>query len=262
MRVRGQPFGQPLQALEPAVVGGYFPPPVRRVPRQRRMGTRPLERSTVADRIAQEVARRYLEPIVEPVLSDPAATDPANLRSRPCARLEALNRPAQGCEPARRPQHPLRLSGLPVTSPKDNVGEEGRTHLRARFQPAASPKALTRISREIRVGATSPHRQVPERAGPDVQPVHPRLDHLLQPLLQDAAASQALKADRCLCHPVGTSQVHADAPPEPKRQGDGSTGYTVPTQYSLLIGRYIMATARHREPCDQRGSRTVLGARR
>ena len=30
------------------------------------------------------------------------------------------------------------------------------------FQPAASPKALTRISREIsKLGATSPHRQVP-----------------------------------------------------------------------------------------------------
>src|SRR5580704_8703119 len=40
----------------------------------------------------------------------------------------------------------------------------------------------------------------------------------------------------------------------------GSTGYTMPTQYSLLIGRYVMATAEHREPCDSRGSCTVLGA--
>ena len=30
-------------------------------------GTRPLGIPTVADRIAQEVARRYLEPILEPV---------------------------------------------------------------------------------------------------------------------------------------------------------------------------------------------------
>src|SRR6476660_7284811 len=46
----------------------------------------------------------------------------------------------------------------------------------------------------------------------------------------------------------------------PKEQEIGSTGYTVPTQYSLLIGRYVMATAEHREPCDSRGSCTVLGA--
>src|SRR6476619_5891660 len=46
----------------------------------------------------------------------------------------------------------------------------------------------------------------------------------------------------------------------PKEQEIGSTGYTVPTQYSLLIGRYVMAMAEHREPCDSRGSCTVLGA--
>src|ERR1700738_3216 len=46
----------------------------------------------------------------------------------------------------------------------------------------------------------------------------------------------------------------------PKEQEIGSTRYTVPTQYSLLIGRYVMATAEHREPCDSRGSCTVLGA--
>src|SRR6476469_10594714 len=46
----------------------------------------------------------------------------------------------------------------------------------------------------------------------------------------------------------------------PKEQEIGSTGYTVPTQYSLLIGRYVMATAEHREPCDSRVSCTVLGA--
>ena len=40
----------------------------------------------------------------------------------------------------------------------------------------------------------------------------------------------------------------------------GSTGYAGPTQYSLLIGCYVMATAEHREPCDSRRSRTVLGA--
>src|SRR5580692_6980962 len=46
----------------------------------------------------------------------------------------------------------------------------------------------------------------------------------------------------------------------PRAREIGSTGYAGPTQHSLLIGRYAMATAEHREPCDSRGSCTVLGA--
>jgi RNA-directed DNA polymerase len=67
--------------------GSYFPPPVRRVDIPKVDGG--------ADRVAQEVVRRYLEPRLEPVFH--ADTGPANRRSTPCAELVSAVGATTGC---------------------------------------------------------------------------------------------------------------------------------------------------------------------
>ena len=114
----------------------------------------------------------------------------------------------------------VRLPGLPVPCPEDDVDGKARSaSSRTASMPAASPKALTRIGREIRSWALH-HRSdksLNELAA-HVQSVHPRLDRLLQPLLSDAAAPDP-ETDRCLCHSVGPPQVQADGASDQGSEG-------------------------------------------
>jgi hypothetical protein len=58
---------------------------------------------------------------------------------------------------------------------------------------------------------------------------------------------------------VGSPQVQADAAPDQRSKGVVRPVTPGDTD-SLRTGLYAMATAGHREPCDPRGSCTVLGA--
>src|SRR6516225_9997226 len=58
----------------------------------------------------------------------------------------------------------------------------------------------------------------------------------------------------------GRAESLSDCATRPKVQEIGLTGYAGPTRCSSPTGSYVMAMAEHREPCDSRGSCTVLGA--
>lgn len=56
--------------------GSYFPPAVKAVPIPKKSGgTRILGVPTVSDRIAQTVVKQVLEPMLEPVFDDKAASE-------------------------------------------------------------------------------------------------------------------------------------------------------------------------------------------
>src|SRR5882724_10064058 len=53
----------------------------------------------------------------------------------------------------------------------------------------------------------------------------------------------------------------SDCVARPRAREIGLIGFAAQIQRSSLTGSYVMETAEHREPCESRGSRTVLGAR-
>ena len=87
------------------------------------------------------------------------------------------------------------------------------------FLPAASPKALTRISREIRNWALH-HRS--DKSLSDLAAMYnPCIRgwiNYYSPLLSDAVASNPEK-DRCLRHSMGSPQIQADGPLDQGREG-------------------------------------------
>ena len=129
------------------------------------------------------------------------------------------------------------------------------------FLPAASPKALKAIRQTIRRWALH-HRT--DKSLEDLarmfRSVHPRLDQLLQPLLQVGIDPDSASY-RCFPAPLGPQQVQAAAPAAQRAQESGWRGSSAPLPISLLIGVFCMRMAEHREPYDLRVSRTVLGAR-
>ena len=129
------------------------------------------------------------------------------------------------------------------------------------FMPAASPKALDGHQPDrsalvaFIIAATSPCRSWPRCTNPCIRGWISYYSHFYKTRLRPT-----LKEDRCLCHSMGAPQVQAGCAIRPRGHETGSTGYIGRTPSSSPTGLYVMATAEHREPCESRGSCTVLGA--
>src|SRR5262245_37552276 len=126
------------------------------------------------------------------------------------------------------------------------------------FQPAARPKALTRISREIRSWAL--HHRSDKSLNELAQMYNPCIrgwiiyyGHFYRTQLRPT-----LK--RIDAYVIRWARRKFKRMRHQKAEEIGLIGYAEPTRHSSPIGRYVITTAEHREPCDSRGSCTVLGA--
>jgi hypothetical protein len=119
---------------------------------------------------------------------------------------------------------------------------------------------LGTIDIEIGSVAPDPERQGAGRLGPDVQPVYPRLDELLQSLLQIGAVSD-VSSNRRTFAAVGMPQVQAPAAAVEKRAELAGTRNPVITGSVCPLAAPVWTRAECCEPYELRGSRTVLGAR-
>ena len=171
---------------------------------------------------------------------------------------EDEDRLLQGCEPAWRLSEPVvRLSRVYVPS-EEGVGK-GTSALCVLPARRQSESVDVHQPNSSALGASSSQRQVPAGPGRDVQPVHSRLDQLLQPLLQDAVASDP-EEDRCSMSSAGRAASSSGCVARPRGRETGLTGFAESIQRSLPTGSSAMETAEHREPYELRGSRTDLGA--
>ena len=136
----------------------------------------------------------------------------------------------------------------------------GRT-VRAVVSPGSQPQGSEGDSSgDPGLVPPDPERQGVGRLGPDVQPVHPWLDQLLQSLLQVRTLSDP-SSDRCFSGPVGTPQVQASAATTEGRAGLAGTGDPDIAGSLCSLAASVWSRAEHWEPYELRGSRTVLGAR-
>jgi RNA-directed DNA polymerase len=136
----------------------------------------------------------------------------------------------------------------------------GRRIFAHSFQPAASPKALTRISCEIRSWAL--HQRSDKTLTELAQMYNPCIRGWITYYSHFYKTQLRPTLKRIDAYIIRWARRKFKRMRHQTRQEIGSTGYAGPTQRSLLIGHCVMATAEHREPCDSRGSCTVLGAPR
>jgi Group II intron, maturase-specific domain len=111
------------------------------------------------------------------------------------------------------------------------------------FQPAASPKALTRIGRDIRSWALH-HRsdksltELAQMYNPCIRGWITYYSHFYKTQLRPTLKRIDAYVIRWARRKFTT---------RPRAREIGLSGYAAPTRHSSLIGRYVMATAEHRE---------------